>query len=178
MSDYPKLEISLKVVATAIAVFGVFTYFLDQSQTRAASEKSRSLAFVEKFASVDVVEARSRLLAYWREYPEFVSYSRANRLSSREYANFVRATYPAHDDRVDVDEALFRMQVFFDELSYCHFSGICDKGIIESYFCEYTIKFSNVYGTFYRLLAEEIGSKPLDQEVDRLSAHCAQIEKI
>lgn len=172
MSDYPRLEISLKVMATSIAVFGVLTFFLDRSYTRAASEKNMSLSFIEKFASAGVVQARSRLLVYWQDYPELVSYSRANSFSLREYTNFVRATYPARDDRAVVDEALFRMQVFFDQLSYCYFSEICDNDIIEDYFCDYVMNFSNVYGAFYNVLAEEIGSKPLDQKVGRLSSQC------
>lgn len=174
MSDFPRIDISLKVVATAIAVFGVLTFFLDRSQTRMTSEKNMSLSFIGKFASADVIKARNRLLVYWQDYPDFVEYSRANSFSPREYANFVRATYPSRDDRAAVDEALFRMQVFFDELSYCYFSSICDTDIIEDYFCDYVVMFSNVYGAFYGLLAEEIGSKPLDQKILRLSSHCAR----
>ncbi|WP_341213399.1 hypothetical protein [uncultured Limimaricola sp.] len=174
MPEYPKLEISVKLAATLIAAFGVVAFFLDRSHARTTSEKNMSLSFIEKFASSDVIQARGRLLTYWQNYPEFVDYSRENSLSSREYTNFVRATYPARDDRGEVDKALFRMQVFFDELSYCYYSGICDNNIIDEYFCDYAVNFSNVYGAFYGLLAEEIGSKPLDQKVGLFSSHCTR----
>jgi hypothetical protein len=172
VSATARIEFALKVIATAIAAFGVWKYFADRSAAAAAEAKARSLGYIERFAGKDIVEARAELLQFWKSYPEFASVARQGDLTKREYANFVRAIYPAHPRRIELDQALFRMLTFYDEAAYCREAGLCDSEILDSFFCTHVTRHMRVYEPFYQRLSDEIGSRSLDQNLRRFGAGC------
>ena len=163
----------LKVATLLIAVFGVWKFF-DERATSASSEaKARSLGYIERFADAEMIAARSRLLAFWQDYPKFAQFVRENSITEREYQNFVLATYPRRADRSGIDAALFRLQVFFDEVAFCRESEVCEKEILDGFFCTYATGYARIYGPFYSRLAKDIGSDPLDMKLQALAGVCA-----
>ena len=165
-----KLELALKIVATFIAVFGIWKYFADREATVSAEAKSRALGYIERFGGEDMIAARSVLADYWRDYPEFTTFIDQNPLSERAFVNFVTSTYPQRSDKAAIDGALFRMRVFFDEIAFCREAGICDKPILDGFFCDYAMQHARIYGPFYRLLS--VGMEQTDLQLQRLARAC------
>ncbi|WP_139836571.1 hypothetical protein, partial [Roseovarius aestuarii] len=135
MSGVERIELSLKIIATLIAIFGVWKYFADRHDERLVAAQNRSLGYIERFGGSDLVAARGRLLAFWQDYPELVAATKGGSLTEDGYALAVDAVYAAHENRKHVDDALFRMQVFLDEMSFCRSSAACDGDILDGFFC-------------------------------------------
>lgn len=167
-----QVEFALKIIATAIAVFGVWKYFDDRASSAQAARQAQSLGYIERFGADDLLAARTRLLQYWKDYPDFAAFAANNVMSPRAYANFINATYPNRPDRADVDRALFRIQVFFDEVAYCRASGVCDAPILDAFFCNYVTRYGVVYGPFFARLSSDIGAAPIDRNLQALATIC------
>jgi hypothetical protein len=167
-----KIELGLKVLATAIAFFGVWKYFADRNAEALARAQSRSLGYIERFARNDIVEARAELMKFWRKYPEFAAFVRQEAITEREYSNFVAATYPIYPERAEVDKALFRILVFYDEVAYCRTARTCNVEILDAYFCDYVVRHARVYAPFYARISAEIGSAGFDKKMQALAEKC------
>ena len=167
-----RVDLALKLIATLIAVFGIWKYFADRATAEQTAAKNRSLGYIERFAGKALVDARGRLLAFWKDYPEFAAVTNERSITQREYALFVNATYPNRSDRAQIDGALFQMQVFLDEVAYCRGSGVCDAAILDGFFCDYVQRFSTAYAPFYERLSRDIGAAPIDAKLRVLSTTC------
>jgi hypothetical protein len=166
------LDPTVKIVATAVAVFGVWRFFEERAQTARVDREERSLAYIERFGQPDIVKARTALLDFWRRYPDFAMEARTRTLTPREYEGFVNAAYPVDPARKEVDAALIRLLVFYDELAFCHRAGTCDKTILRGYFCDYATQHARVYAPFHARLATEIGADSLSHHLDELARSC------
>lgn len=169
-----QIELSLKVIATFIAAFGVWKYFDDRATSALAARQAQSLGYIQRFGADDLLEARGRLLQYWQDYPDFADFVADNAISPRAYTNFVNATYPNRLDRAEVDRDLFAVQVFFDEVAYCRGSGVCDPAILDAFFCDHVTRYAAIYGPFYTRLSADIGAAPIDANLQWLASTCAK----
>lgn len=167
-----RLDLALKIVATLIALFGVGKYFADRAHARDLAARDRALGYIERFGSAELVATRARLLGFWRDYPEVAAVVGTRGITQREFAMFVEATYPARADRAEIDDALFRMQVFLDEMSYCRASDVCDREILDGFFCNFAQRYAKAYGPFYARLARDIGAAPIDAGLQAFAAEC------
>ena len=174
MSWSGRIELSLKIIGTLIAIFGIWKYFADRHDERVVAAQNRSLGYIERFGGSGLVAARGRLLTFWQDYPELVAATKEGKLTEDGYAAAIDKVYAAHENRKHVDDALFRMQVFLDEMSFCRSSAACDPVILDGFFCEYTQRFSRAYAPFYARLSRDIGAKPIDAGVQALAEDCAK----
>jgi hypothetical protein len=164
------IDLSLKIVATLIAAFGVWKYFADRTAAADAEAQARALRYIERFGSAEIVAARMTLLEFWRDNPEYLAYVAAGSITRRERDNFVRATYSQHDNRSEIDGALFRMAALFDEIAYCRTAGICGNHILDEFFCGYTSRFADVYAPFFSILSA--GMAPMDGGLTLFNKNC------
>ena len=99
---------------------------------------------------------------FWHGHPEFVAHAMTGAISKPAYDRFVAATFGANPqsdpDRAETAEALFRILVFYDEVSFCRAGGICDAEILDAYFCRYVVRHAQVYGPFYAIMSAETGT--------------------
>lgn len=167
-----RIELALKIIATLIAAFGVWKYFADQQVTAQRTAKAEAISYVSQFGEPSMVSAREALTRFWRNNQEFVAYMDKNAISERVYVNFIRAAYPNYERRSEVDAALFRHKVFFDEIAFCREAEICDRLILDGFFCDISIEHAKIYGPFYAILSLEIGSARTDSELLRLAERC------
>ena len=174
MSRSERFDLLVKVVATVVALFGVWKFFADRDALAIAETRTRSLSYMERFAGEDMIQARASLTQFWRSHPEFAAYVREEKLTEREYSNFVAVAYSNYAERPALDAALFRLLVFFDELEYCRHAELCDKVILHSYFCKFAVRQAKVYGPFYTRMSAEIGAQDMDGELRNLAAACNQ----
>ena len=168
------LDPTVKVIATLVAVFGVWRFFDERAEEAQAARQQRSLAYISRFADTEMVAARQALLDFWRRYPEFAAEVRVRSLTPREYEGFVNAAYPADPARGDVDAALYRILVFYDELAFCHRAGICDETILLDFFCDYATQHERIYAPFHARLASEVGTSNLGRHLTELSDTCRE----
>lgn len=172
MSFRERIELALKIVTICIALFGIWKYFSDRNAVVVAEQKARSLTYIDRFSSPELVEARSELLAFWKDYPKFIAFIRENEISTRAYRNFVQATYPSYKNSHEIDSALFRLLLVFDEISYCRDSGLCDLRILDDFFCSYVTRYARVYGPFYEKLSSDIGAVHMDRRLQGFAREC------
>jgi len=168
------LDPTLKVIATLIAIFGVWRFFEERAQTARVDREERSLAYIERFGAPDMVKARTALLDFWRRHPNFAAEVRSRSLTPREFEGFVNAAYPVDTGRAEVDAALMRLLAFYDELAYCHRAGTCDDAILLGYFCDYATQHARIYAPFHARLAAEIGAESMDHHLDELAGACPE----
>ncbi|WP_207541254.1 hypothetical protein [Sabulicella rubraurantiaca] len=166
------LDVALKVIATLIAIFGVWSFFAQRAEAVRVAREERTLACIARFGGTDIVAARTALLNFWRRYPTFAAEARSRALSPREYEGFVTAAYPNDAARGEVDAALIRLLAFYDEIAFCHRAGTCDRAILLGYFCSYVTQHARVYRPFHALLAAAIGADGLDRHLDELTRSC------
>lgn len=174
MSQKDKIDVILKVIATIIAIFGVWKYFDGRSQAEIVAAQERSLGYVERFGDSTLVGARRQLLNFWQEYPQVGGAILDGTMTSNSYRMFVSRFYRSYPNRKDLDNALFRITVFFDELYYCRNSSVCDSSILDSYFCDYAERFSSAYAPFYEIISNELGSRPVNARLTDLAATCKE----
>jgi len=85
------IELSLKIAATLVAIFGVWKYFEDRSEGARNAARAESLGIVRDYSSSSALAARASLVEFWRSQPEFTRFiANADTISSNEYNNFVR----------------------------------------------------------------------------------------
>ncbi|WP_171172966.1 hypothetical protein [Ruegeria sp. HKCCD8929] len=166
------LDPTVKVIATIIAIFGVWRFFDERAEEAQAAREDRALSYIARFGGSEMVAAREALLDFWRRYPDFAAEVRARSLTPREYEGFVNAAYPVDPARSEVDAALFRILVFYDELAFCHRAGTCDKAILLGFFCDYATQHNRTYAPFHARLAVEIGANDLGRHLDELADAC------
>jgi hypothetical protein len=166
------LDPTLKVIATLIAVFGIWRFFEERAQTARVAREERSLAYIARFGEPELVTARTALLDFWRRYPDFAAEVRARTLTPREYEGFVNTAYPVDTARAEVDAALVRLLVFYDEMAFCRRAGTCDETILFGYFCDYATQHARIYASFYARLAAEIGADGMGHHLDELVRAC------
>jgi len=167
------LDPTLKVIATLIAIFGVWRFFDERAEQARVEREDRSLAYIARFGDPEMVSARQTLLAFWRRYPVIAEQVLARSLTSREYEGFVNAAYPTDPYRAEVDAALIRLLVFYDELAFCHRASTCDEPILLGYFCDYASQHAVTYAPFHARIATEIGSSDLQGHLDELAEACS-----
>ena len=174
MAGNDRIDLGLKLVATAIACFGVWKFFADRSAQAYAEAKDRSLGYISRFADQDIVGARGVLMDFWRAHPDFVSHAMSGKISRPAYERFVGATFGATGaaERAETTEALFRILVFYDEVAFCRQGGICDAEILDAYFCRYVVRQAQVYGPFYAIMSTEIGTAGIDEQLQKFAALC------
>jgi hypothetical protein len=165
---------TLKVIATLIAIFGVWRFFEERAEAARVAREDRSLAYIARFGASEMVAARVALLDFWRRHPDFSAVVQARSLTPREYEGFVNAAYPVDLGRAEVDAALLRVLVFYDELAFCHRAGTCDDQILMGFFCDYATQHARVYAPFHARLAAEIGSNDLSRHLDELVVLCVE----
>jgi hypothetical protein len=176
LASNDKLDLALKLVATAIACFGVWKFFADRSAQAEAEAKDRSLGYISRFADADIVGARETLMGFWRQHPDFVSHAMSGKISAPAYQRFVATTFGADPDRAEATEALFRTLVLYDEMAFCRAGGICNPEILDAYFCRYVVRHAQVYGPFYAIMSEETGTSGMDRQLQDFAEACRSRE--
>lgn len=172
MKFLESVELGLKVVGVAVAVFGVWKYFDTQKQFAHTSAKERSLSYIERFGTSEVIGPRRTLLRFWQEHQGAGLAIRDGLMSNRGYRLFVAATYPASSRREETDDALFRLSVFLNEMAHCKATEICDAEILEAFFCDYATRFVPAYRPFYEVISNETGSAPLMSQIEVFTDEC------
>lgn len=131
-----------KIVAVLAVFFYVAQYTNDIFRANVKAQQTEALSYIDRFSSGQVLEGRIRMLEFLsarRELAEFLS-SGSMSAGNRNYIIV---------SELEADQAAFnslrRIGYFFDELSFCHSSEVCDSAILEEFFCEHVIGYERAY---------------------------------
>lgn len=167
-----QIDLTLKIVATLIAIFGVWKYFAEKDAAATAAAKARSIGFIERYASSDMRGAREALFSFWLAQESFVDHIRSNAITQREYGNFVRFSFPRYGDRKAMQSALFSLANLYDQVFHCRAAGICDSAILDEYFCPIAAQQQRIYGPFYEILRAGVASTDFGLSLQRYRDSC------
>ncbi len=170
-----KIEILLKILAVTIAAFAIWKYFDEQRVAKENAAASRAIAYIDRFGSIKLVQAREELQAFWHKYPQIGEALRESRLTRNAYEMFVFRVFPDYSKKEEMSSSLFSMRVFFDEIAFCRASGNCSEKIIDDYFCSYVTKYVGTYRPFYEFLSRDFGSESNANAVLALSMSCKRL---
>ena len=167
------VDLGIKVVTLAVALFGVGKYFLDQAAAGRAERKSRALDFVAAYAGDDLVATRVALYDFWRNHSEFVGFAQADGVSERAYGMFVRAALAEPEQSQPLQEALFRLANFYEQVGYCRASELCDAAILDRYFCGRIRAEWVAYAPFFARMGAATGYAEFGQAIGEYAAQCS-----
>lgn len=167
------LDTVLKVIATIIAVFGVWQYFADNHRSRITETKKEALSLVSEWSSPNLIRNREALANYWESQPAFSQYIRnTDAITENEYTNFIYRTVPQHPDFIVISNALFQINDYFDRAYCCRKAKICDAEILDQFLCERSLVLNRVYGPFMDLKNLRIGSVSYGSSLEAYFASC------
>lgn len=115
-----------EMAAVAMAVTGVATYVYDRIETRDLQKKTTSLKYMEEYRTGEVAKAKRELLILWVDQKDSFAFART-RSSEANKNKYIRDVINSgrqyRNDVIDIT-------TFFDEVSSCVESDICDKPVI------------------------------------------------
>lgn len=69
--------------------------------------------------------------------------------------------------------AMYAISNFYDQVSFCRTSEVCDRTIIDEYFCERAKVFSETYGPISDTLGQISGVSDFGRGAKELAKSCA-----
>jgi hypothetical protein len=168
------IELGLKIVTVAVAIFGVLKYFSDRASTAEAERNARSLAYLEAYASPEMVGARQVLFDFWGENRDFVSHMRSEGIDARGYALFAQVSLNEYGGAKELQAALFKLANHYDQIWHCRTAGLCAPEVLDSYFCERAVLQSAAYAPFLADLGRASGYETLGEGLVNYGAICAK----
>ncbi|MEX0343945.1 MAG: hypothetical protein AB3N20_03415 [Rhizobiaceae bacterium] len=152
-------DLALKLVATGIALFGVWKYFDDREHARISEARKASLAVIDEYSSAEMIAIRRSLVGFWQDNQKFIAFIRkADKIGKREYNNFILRALPRYKDFETVRENLYLLSNYYDRLYYCRDSEVCDRQLLDRFNCPILANFAIVYGPFFDVINRTIHS--------------------
>ena len=166
------IELSLKIIATCIALFGVLKYFYDLSLDRDRAAKSAALARIERLGSGEIDDARSALFGFWVENAAAVAFLRDNPTTANAYASFLLPAFRQAQNADALHDAIYELAQHYDDVYFCLDSGVCDGPMIEAFYCPKVTVTQNVYSPTLAALKTQSGYSNFGWGLERLSERC------
>ncbi len=175
-TEAPRRRITLddltKMLGVAVAVIGVGKYFYDKAEAAAHEAQARAISYIEAYGSDPVLGAREALYGFWADQPELVKIFGTEALSERQYQAMLSASLFRSDKDVQIRAPLLLMDNFYSQMSFCAKAELCDRAILDSYFCEITQKNVVAYGPFYERVRGVTGDGGIGAEMAAFAALC------
>jgi hypothetical protein len=166
------IEIIVKVVGTLVALFGIWEFFRGQEVNRAKDAQEKSIGYIERYASPEMLASREALFEFWLSQQPFIEHIESNPITERAYDNFVHFTFPRYTKRAKLQSALFSMANLYDQIFYCRKTGICDAVILDDHFCSVVMKQEHVYRPFFEIMGGSVGSTDFASGLKRYAELC------
>jgi hypothetical protein len=167
------LEYALKILAAAVAIFGVWKYFLDRAQEIDRDALLRSLSYVEAYGSGELLGARENLFDFWIAHQEDVAVLLGEGVSRRSYSNFLNSAFEEAEDSVDLYQAVYQVTYLFDQVHFCRSSGLCREEILEAYFCPIATRFISTYSPIIERNRSSSGIETFGAGLEAFATACS-----
>ena len=151
------IDLALKLVAAAIAAFGVARFFVDRAHERDLAARTEALAMIERYGSAELREVRAPLFDFWLARPEVVAHLEANAISPRAYGSFLVTAFDSDQQSRGLYGAVYTLSTFFDQAYFCFDSAVCDAEMMRRYFCPIAGSLDRLYAPILVAIRERSG---------------------
>lgn len=167
------IELGIKIVTVAVALFGVWKFFADRADAESLERNSRSLNFIEAYASSELAGARRVLFEFWTDNSAFLENLHANGADERTYSIFARVALREYERSAELQEALFRVANFYDQVWHCRSAKVCEPAVLDTYFCTRASLQSSAYTPFFAELGRSSGYEDFGEGLLQYSQSCS-----
>lgn len=168
-----QLDLVFKVVAAAIAVFGVWKYFQDIERSSELASKRESLALIQDYSKGEISDAYLEIFEFWLRNPMFTQViSQQGSISDREYQGLVRGALLREGNTIRIDRAVLTISNFYDSVHFCQTSEVCEEDTLESYFCVLAARDAVNLKPFFSILNNKISSTQVGRGVHDYHSLC------
>ncbi|QDC10831.1 hypothetical protein FHY55_17020 [Oceanicola sp. D3] len=155
-----------------VAVAGMAKFFYDQDQALKAENRARAITYINAYTEEPLLGSRQALYDFWAGQPELVAMLRKQSLTPRNYAAMLAASVFRTGAEEPIREPLLVLDSFYSQVSFCESGGLCDTGIIDSYFCTHARRDAQAYAPFFEHLRSQSGDTRIGRELDAFAARC------
>jgi hypothetical protein len=165
------IDLTLKLVAAAIAVFGVARFFIDRAHERELAARGEALAMIERYGG-EMRESREPLFDFWLARPEVVAHLEGNAISPRAYASFLVTAFDGDPQSRALYGAVYSLSTFFDQAYFCYDSAVCDAEMMRRYFCPIAGSLDRLYGPVLGAIRERSGYDAFGAGLEGFAGAC------
>lgn len=161
-----------KLFGLLVALIGVGKYFYDKSEAAAHEAQARSIAYIERWGGEPMLGAREALFDFWSAQPDLIRVFGTEALSPRQYRSLLAASLFRQGADSSIRTPLLLLDNFYSQMSFCAQSGLCDRTILDAYFCTTTHKNVVAYMPFYDRIREATGDSSVGTEMAAFAQDC------
>lgn len=169
------VELALKFVGAAIAVFGVWKFFSDRDLAVEAEKRSKALSYIEAYGNAEMIETRNVLFDFWKGNDTFVDHMRANLVSDRTYVLFARVTLDEYPETEAFQAAVYRLANFYEQVWHCRIAELCNPEMLDDYFCDRVTLQAGAYQPFLTELSNRSGYESFGSTLGDFQTSCASL---
>ncbi|MBZ4021667.1 hypothetical protein CKO11_04230 [Rhodobacter sp. TJ_12] len=172
----PRARITLddltKFLGVIALVLGGGKYFYDKAEAAAHEAQSRSIAYIEAWGAEPLLGARETLYDFWAGQPDLISVFGTEALSRRQYAMMLQASLFRTNADAPIRAPLLVLDNFYSQMSFCARAGLCDRAILDAYFCHVTRKNVVAYTPFYDRIRAATGDRGIGRDMQGFAQDC------
>jgi hypothetical protein len=172
LSSRLSLEDTTRVLALVAAVASVGKFFYDRAERNAQLASERSVEYIESYADDPMISAREQLYSFWAGEPRLIAVFQNEALSTRQYSALLSATIFRADLDLGIRQPLLLLDSFYSQITFCLNAELCDKEILQSYFCRNAQQSAKAYAPFYKRLANQTGDPGLGTDLQVFASGC------
>lgn len=161
-----------KLLGVAAVIVGLGKYFYDKVEAAAHDAQARSISYIEDWGAEPLLGAREALYDFWADQPDLIAVFGAEALSARQYKTMLSASLFRAGADAGIRAPLLLLDNFYSQMSFCTKSGLCDRPILDAYFCHMTRKNVIAYAPFYERIREATGDHGIGAEMVTFAEGC------
>jgi hypothetical protein len=162
-----------KLLGIGVAVLGFGKYFYDKAEAEAHEAQALSITYIESYGSDPMLGAREALYDFWIDQPELIKIFGSEEFSERQYRAIISSSLFRKNTDTAIRAPLLLLDNFYSQMSFCAKTGLCDKSILDAYFCRETKKNVVVYTPFYNRVREATGDQGIGAEMVAFADVCS-----
>jgi hypothetical protein len=166
------IELALKLVAAAIAIFGVARFFVDRAHERELAARGEALTMIERYGGAELRESREPLFDFWLARPEVVAHLEGNAISPRAYRSFLVMAFDSDQQSRALYSGVYTLSSFFDQAFFCFDSEVCDAEMMRRYFCPIAGSLDRLYGPVLGEIRERSGYDAFGSGIEGFARAC------
>ena len=167
------LDAASKIGTICVLLFAVIQYTIDTVRTDRTNARTASISYIERFSKEEVLDARLALVRFWNEREDIgrlcVGTAGGDSLPRESCIAIIPEMLEADTTTMT---HLKRIGYFFDELYYCYDTEVCDREVVETFFCPYAIGNEDLYFQSLRSSDAEVFGRDLYTGIQELAATC------
>jgi len=167
-----RVELGAKILAIVGGLFAIWQYFADASDAKELEKRRQALTYVQAYGATDLSEHRRIMFEFWLRHSDLLQVAKSQGVSESAYRAFFFTALEHDAGGKPMLNALYALSNFYDQLAFCRSSKVCDREIIDQYFCAGARTFGETYGPISGRLAELSGVSDFGRGAKEIAESC------